>query len=923
MYDIVPGALQHLREADILSKAGLAVAAQGQELCRTGAVHSTQRQGARLSGIVEAGNVVPEEETAGIDATKAVEPHTPASRRFLVTIEIREAEAWHFTCTCTPASMIYPYSNLCVHASALLYCWLAHPASFALPPANTAGAPPAMHLDDDAGQRRPAPPQVRVSQPPLYPPAVNTISPLSASSSMPAGPKISTTPAQQAPFNTADSLALLSLGDLRNIAREYEIAANGLSKQELIEAIMGAFRQPEVVRRTVSSLEKTQRQFLATFTLAGGYMNDEELRSLFERFGLGKPDQFQFALAKLQSKGLLLRAGFNTAQQLRTNLGGLNSLNPLEVTWFVPTEVGAALPITLPITPFRVEEQQVSPIVRHAEPYRLLADLLLVARALQGGKVPREEKRAARRGITGSLMRAVAPPEGFATSSSEGSVAIPPPVGLLPADLLEALQEAVPLSASFLRFAYRILRLGEILYTDTEASPTVPLYMLPNAAELLLGPTRGEVTMELFAHWQRQASYIELFELTEVAEGALRLRCRTVAPNQPALRQGELEAENREARQWLLSLLAQAPPHQWISFPAFARFVYRLYPTFLQRRQHLYPVPHWWIEREEGRSLHPTQWNDWLRAEGYYLAQLLYGPLHWWGASDIALSPDGQLLAFRLTALAELLFHGSGSPSSFTRITAMPGSVAADGHGATEVEDDPQRVEGVSEPSHLAPLAEEQAAPGRIDGHLEPIEVAMYDMSGIELSAGTSAMEQGGEGLYAHPEVLIVSSAGNWPLIDLVERFTRVKGVRAGRLRYEITPASLSDALGRGEDPAPFLELLRCALDTQSVEGEGANLSRPPPIAHAASSPAPVEEMLRMLERRMAGYGGIRLYTDVTVLAVADTLTMRELTATTSLERQVIRAIHPTMLVLKRQGGEQVIDELKRRGQAPLVHGDE
>jgi hypothetical protein len=163
-------------------------------------------------------------------------------------------------------------------------------------------------------------------------------------------------------------------------------------------------------------------------------------------------------------------------------------------------------------------------------------------------------------------------------------------------------------------------------------------------------------------------------------------------------------------------------------------------------------------------------------------------------------------------------------------------------------------------------------------------------MSGIELS------EQG--------EVLVVSSAGNWPLIDLVERFTRVDGVQAGRLRYEITPASLSEALRRGEDLAPFLELLRCAID--AGQGDGA-----------------IEEMLRRLERRIASYGRVRLYTGATVLEVADALTLRELAATTSVEQHVIHAIHPTMLVLKKQGGEQLIDELKRRGQAPLIHGDE
>src|SRR6266581_5522429 len=56
MFDVVPGALQRLRGADIVSMAGLSVASLGQEYCRIGAVHATKRQGARLSGIVEVSN---------------------------------------------------------------------------------------------------------------------------------------------------------------------------------------------------------------------------------------------------------------------------------------------------------------------------------------------------------------------------------------------------------------------------------------------------------------------------------------------------------------------------------------------------------------------------------------------------------------------------------------------------------------------------------------------------------------------------------------------------------------------------------------------------------------------------------------------------------------------------------------------------
>lgn len=78
--------------------------------------------------------------------------------------------------------------------------------------------------------------------------------------------------------------------------------------------------------------------------------------------------------------------------------------------------------------------------------------------------------------------------------------------------------------------------------------------------------------------------------------------------------------------------------------------------------------------------------------------------------------------------------------------------------------------------------------------------------------------------------------------------------------------------------------------------------------------------LLRQLEKRLANYGRVRLYTDATLLEVADGLVMRELALTTSIEKQIIQNIHPTLMLLRKQGGEQLVEELKKRGQAPLLH---
>ena len=60
MEQVVPSVLQRLRAADIIRMAGLTVASLGQEYCRTGMVHNTQRQGTCLSGTVNVPHMSPE-----------------------------------------------------------------------------------------------------------------------------------------------------------------------------------------------------------------------------------------------------------------------------------------------------------------------------------------------------------------------------------------------------------------------------------------------------------------------------------------------------------------------------------------------------------------------------------------------------------------------------------------------------------------------------------------------------------------------------------------------------------------------------------------------------------------------------------------------------------------------------------------------
>jgi hypothetical protein len=817
MDEVVSGALQRLRPADIIRVVGLAVAASGQEYSRTGVVRETVRQGTRLSGVVSLAASTTATTLDLDEASTSLEDDQQPPEYYAVEVDVAQTDRWRVRCTCGSDETVP-----CVHAATLLYRWLADPRSFL--------------------------PAAAVTIPSTMTPAASSVASAATAGSAErelAGSARLRSPAGEArgrsapPFpqrgpmplgNLADLLTQLPLSELRNIAREYQVTPNGLSRQQLAEAILAAYKQPEIVQRVVSKLEKAQRQLLAALCLVGGSLTDEELRGIFERFSIGYANQLQAMLSALQRKGLLFRTnlhGLAPAQRFAAS----SSLLDVGPGWHVPPDVRTALHITVPVTRFNVEEPGIrgqKPVILNANPAGLLAELLLVARALDGSRLaegPLDQEAPP------LLVRSGSP---TSTGITDGSATIPPPPERPSPALLETLQNVLPRPSLFLRFAISLLRLADILYRDDHGRPY--LRVLSNAARLLLGPGQAEALSDLFRLWITRASYDDLFDLQELG---LRLRCRSTLMHHPVLRPGELAAENSEARQTLLALLAQVPVGRWVSFAAFARFIYRLTPTFLQRRQRAFSAPHWWIEYEEGRPLRPTQMQDWMRAEGQYLARLIQGPLHWFGLCDLALDERNTLLAFRLTSLAAQLLSGT-------------------------------------------------------------IPDALPTRSGSDSSQRRSSAVE----VLPENELLVAASVEAWPLLKVIESFTEAAGVWQGRLRYRLSPRSFSEALRQGMPVQTLSTLLR----REAAGGE-------------ASSE--LDGLLATLESWGASYGQLRFYAGVSLLQTADPLVMRELSVITSLDTYVIRALQPTVLVLDQQGVEVVTEELKRRGQIPLLHDEE
>ncbi len=597
--------------------------------------------------------------------------------------------------------------------------------------------------------------------------------------------------------------------------------------------LLATFKQPEAVRRVVNTLDKQQRQLLATLVLAGGSLNDEDLRGLFERFNFGTAETLQHILLALQGKGLLFRTQENNALRERPGLSRL-STSLLDIVWYVPEDVRAALRVTMPTTAYDVERVREggteAPTIQYGEPYSFLADLLLIGRALNGIRLEANEETENGRVLKDTVRSGVFARQTGSRSDNEMGIALPAPADRPSISLLETIQLAVPRSLDNIHFAIRLLRSAAILRRE-DALRESSLYLLPDAADTLLGSASASIARSLFELWLTGFTTDELYDLQE--EG-IRVRYRAMPLNVSAMRPGELETENAEARQTLLQLIGKVPLNSWISFSAFVRFIYRLNPFFLQKRQRAYPSPHWWMELENGTMLQVTQPNDWMRAEGRYIARLFRGPLAWFGITDLAFAPDGRLLAFRLTPLADWFLHD------------------------------------------LTPSQQ------------------VYQQQKKKAASSLEVQENG--------DILLDCTAECWPLMKVIEDFVEVAGIRRGQLRYRLTPKSLSEALSRGKRPTALVDILR------SLAEQEAQLN------------SPLARLLAQIEQLTANYGRARLYTGVSLLEVADTLVLRELSATTSVQEQIMQHISPTLMILNTADEERFVEELKRRGHTPLLH---
>jgi hypothetical protein len=89
-------------------------------------------------------------------------------------------------------------------------------------------------------------------------------------------------------------------------------------------------------------------------------------------------------------------------------------------------------------------------------------------------------------------------------------------------------------------------------------------------------------------------------------------------------------------------------------------------------------------------------------------------------------------------------------------------------------------------------------------------------------------------------------------------------------------------------------------------------------LAERADGPLPAAAR-QTLEGWWAHYGTLRLYDEVTLIELGDDLLLRELQATTSLDRALLYTFSPRVIAVDPAAADGLVAELTRQGHTPRV----
>ncbi|GEM_PF-938878 len=624
-----PAALLRLREGDVVRLCGLIAAAHGLDYIAHHAVGRPRREGARLLANLPTALDSQADESDATQPTcevwaELIEP--PDADRVTSRAQGKPiALRWGCSVHASPSSQRLG----CEHVAALLTAWLRAPGDFR----STTALPPQ----------------------PLAPAIPHAESQTTANSS--------TTPQRDAPFTLAGELGRLNARDACELA---ERLARVLTPPENIahpptfddanaarRFIEATLTDAQALRMALTRLEPGARATFNDLMLMGGTITAGDLATLQERAGRF-PSDGQRDLLILERFGLVFRAFQPLASSPTPSSTSTPQLHQI-AGWRIAPELRACAPVALlpaPVSQAPEEQmrQSAQPSGRRAlaSPRQLCLALALLARApapLGPFGAPYAQRDHAqmseRQAKTDARMQ------------TPGASPLAP--GDLPQAQLTRLARAAGLTPGLARMARRILLWGR------EQAPGQPLTDLASAPldERALALRAG------FDLWRGAFSAVDLLDLTdgEAPEGGVtRMRYDV---RHPAFRPAALAGEAAAAREFVVGLLTHAQPNIWYRLDDLLALIWRIHPLFLRGRQQTYAPPVWLLERiADGRPLRPTVREEWLASEGVYIRALLAGPLHWWGALDLAFdaAPPRRLSHIRLTRFGAFLLAPSPTP---------------------------------------------------------------------------------------------------------------------------------------------------------------------------------------------------------------------------------------------------------------------
>lgn len=425
------------------------------------------------------------------------------------------------------------------------------------------------------------------------------------------------------------ALERLSPADLTALARR--VLGAEPEEREARQSLAAFLGDPRKLAAHVERLDAGPRSLLAVIALAGGVVTAADLDGMAARAGEA-PSACRSRALILERNGLVFPAPGAGGQA-----GGERSWREV-AGWRIPHEVLAALPLTLPLDPLPARAPDGPPVLGANGPHPQLAR-------------PRAGPPVALCRALALLARAPTPFNPLARSSSPaeageraGAFALMP--GDLPYGALSSLARAAELPPALASMARRLLLWARAsgLALDLAAAPPQTWPSLLRLA---------------FSLWRVADAPFELADLPLISGARAGFD-----PSHPALRPAALASEVRDARAFVLRVLATARMGAWYPIDGFLDLVWRVDPLFLRRRQLPHERPGWWLEREGSRrSLRPTEHDEWMDGEGAYLRALLAGPLHWWGLLDLASAgPDARPVAFRLAPFGAALLTPDDRP---------------------------------------------------------------------------------------------------------------------------------------------------------------------------------------------------------------------------------------------------------------------